>query len=67
MNRNSMERCYKCKKKAIVVFKCTCEKTVCLKCRHPEDHGCTHDHGAAFKETNTLNNPKVIAKKVESI
>jgi hypothetical protein len=33
----------------------------------PEDHACTFDYRAAFKELNTLKNPKVEAKKVETL
>ena len=62
-----MERCNKCKKKSIVIQKCTCEKSLCLACRHPEDHGCTYDRNVSYKEVLSINNPKIVAKKVESI
>jgi hypothetical protein len=33
----------------------------------PEDHECKFDHQAAYKELLKLKNPKVEAKKLESI
>ena len=62
-----MDRCSKCNKKSMIVFSCTCKKIFCTKCRMPEDHGCTFDYRAAFKELNTLKNPKVKATKVETL
>ncbi len=60
-----MERCSKCKKKTHIIHVCTCKQLLCLKCRMPEDHGCTYDHRAAYKELLALKNPKVTVTKVE--
>lgn len=62
-----MERCARCKKKMLTVYACTCKQIFCLKCRMPEDHACTFDHAAAYRELLAMRNQKVIGKKVEML
>lgn len=64
-----MSRCNNCNKKLnIVNFSCSCEhKNLCAKCRYPEDHNCTFNFKEVGKKLLEINNPKVIADKLEKI
>ena len=62
-----MDRCSKCKKKTLMMYACTCRKTFCTKCRMPEDHACTFDHAAAYRELLAIKNQKVVAQKLEPL
>ena len=35
-----MVKCWYCKKKTVLSFKCTCEHEYCVSCRLPEVHKC---------------------------
>lgn len=46
---------------------CSCMKQFCLKCRHPEDHGCTFDHKQKAIDQLTKQNPVVVGEKISKI
>lgn len=52
----------------LVDVACKCEKTYCLKHRHPEEHACTFDYRASAKEVllKYMSTP-VVASKIEAI
>ncbi len=56
-----------CKKKTLMLVSCKCLNTYCLNCRMPEDHSCTFDFVKHQSELLRLENPVVVAEKVDKI
>jgi hypothetical protein len=54
-------KCFHCKKKTHLEFKCSCEKVFCVACRMPEIHVCP-----AFKVEPVVL-VKVVAPKVDRL
>ena len=51
-----MPRCENCKKKNIILIKCTCKNSYCVKCRHKEIHNCLNIDADIEWERVQLNN-----------
>ena len=60
-------KCHHCKRKSHILIDCKCSLKVCMKCKDPEQHGCTFDYKLVARYRLAINNPKVEAKKVEVI
>ena len=56
-----------CRKKTLVLTKCSCENTYCLSCRYPDLHKCTFDFKKEAKKQLEKNNPVVAGEKVVKI
>jgi predicted nucleic acid binding AN1-type Zn finger protein len=61
------KRCFKCKKKLLILMECACGKKFCFKHRYAEQHECTFDYKARGKKDLKKNNPKIEYKKINRI
>jgi hypothetical protein len=60
------KRCFNCNKKVgLFEMICKCEKTFCIKCRHPIEHKCEFDEMEHTKRILEKNNPKIENEKFE--
>lgn len=64
-------KCDHCSKKVkLITFDCKCDyKTLCIKCKMPEDHSCKaiEEFQKEGKEYISKNNPIVVADKMIKI
>lgn len=61
-------KCSVCRKKITFTYiQCKCGLILCLKHRYADEHDCTYDHKAAWKEQLKKNNPTVKKRKVDEI
>jgi hypothetical protein len=60
-------KCQFCKRKSHVLIECKCGSKVCLKCKIPETHSCAFDFRLSAQYKLAINNPTIIAKKLEQI
>ena len=62
-------RCWECRRKISVTtsFVCKCGRALCASHRFPEDHACPFDHKAASRKVIEMQNPVVMAAKVDRI
>jgi len=63
----SSGRCFKCKKKKLILMDCSCAYQFCIECRFPEVHMCSVDYIEKTKEKLLKENPIVVAEKVLKI
>ena len=61
-----MERCFECKKKALINFKCKCSNIYCIKCKIPELHQCKFNYKEEQQKILEKLNPHMNGKKLES-
>lgn len=63
------KRCNYCNKKlGIVVYGCKCEfKSLCVKCKYPENHKCSFDFVAEGKKKLAEKNPIIKFDKLIKI
>lgn len=66
-----VQKCQFCKiKKVSTVFHFTCKcglDKLCTECRLPENHQCTFDFKEEGKKNLSIQNPKIIALKINEI
>lgn len=67
VSRTDGSRCHSCRKKSIILTKCSCESNFCLSCRYPDVHKCTFDFKEQAKKYLQKNNPLVAGEKMEKI
>lgn len=60
-------RCSECRRKTLLVTKCSCERIVCLGCRYPEEHDCQYDHHKEQQKKLEKENPVVIGSKLQKL
>ena len=65
--QNSTTRCSKCKKKTLLLNRCSCENIFCLQCRLPEVHECNYDFIKSGKKILEIQNPVVVREKIDKI
>lgn len=63
------KKCQNCKKKlGIVVYGCKCNlKSLCAKCKYPENHNCKFDFVADAKKKLAEKNPTIKFDKLIKI
>jgi predicted nucleic acid binding AN1-type Zn finger protein len=52
-----MLKCYKCKRKKLILYECRCKGMFCIKHKYSEDHSCNfnyHDHEKARLENTKI-------------
>ena len=60
--------CQKCKRKSSTFgFTCKCGVLFCIRCRMPEEHGCTFNYKKEAAELLENQNPKILAEKLDKI
>ncbi len=62
------KKCKTCSKRLnISSFPCKCQDFYCATHRSHLSHDCNHDYRKSYTDLLTLNNPKVVADKVQRI
>jgi len=68
---SNMTLCSYCNKKkvSLIPFNCKCNPNykLCSRCRMPQDHKCTYDFKTEERKKLALDNPVVIADKIDKI
>uniref|UniRef100_A0A6C0ETZ6 AN1-type domain-containing protein n=1 Tax=viral metagenome TaxID=1070528 RepID=A0A6C0ETZ6_9ZZZZ len=59
--------CQNCRRKTIMTITCKCNMTVCITCRHPDNHKCTFDFQEEAKQKIIKENPVISGEKLERI
>ena len=67
VSQTNGSRCQSCRKKSIIMTKCSCENNFCLSCRYPDIHKCTFDFKEKARKSLEKTNPIVIAEKIVKI
>ena len=58
------QKCFCCKKKSLIMIKCKCGNSFCLKHKYPESHNCTINYKHELSKDNFVD---CNFKKVEKI
>ena len=61
------EKCFKCKKKVLMIEQCKCNNKYCLNCLPYFEHSCSFDYKEDKKKILTENNQKIEFAKVVEI
>ena len=62
-----LDRCMKCNKKTLIIYKCKCEKQFCATHMHSDTHDCSYNYKLKHKEFLLNSNPVIIPSKIDKL
>ena len=61
---DNTDKCMKCNKKTLILYKCKCEKQFCRNHKYSDNHNCSYNYKLKQQEFLQKSNPIIIPNKI---